>query len=92
MSGAPLERAVRMAVEDTGLMPDGRPLSVVTESFQLKPADALAIARRWFDQGVSVIVDVPGASTAAVVQALARSRGRTTLITDGLGPELTVRA
>jgi branched-chain amino acid transport system substrate-binding protein len=89
VSGPPLVQAVRMAAEDTGVLPDGRPLLVVTDSFQLKPDDALAISRRWFDQGVSAIVDVPGASAAIAVQALARSRGRTTLITGSLSPELT---
>jgi branched-chain amino acid transport system substrate-binding protein len=91
VSGPPLVQAVRMAAEDAPLMPDRRPLSVVTDSFQLKSDDALAVARRWFDQGVSVIVDVPGASAATAVQALARSRGRTTLITGSLDPELTGR-
>jgi len=51
VSGPPLVQPVRMAVEDTGLLPDRRPLSVVTGSFLLKPDDGLAIGRRWFDQG-----------------------------------------
>jgi branched-chain amino acid transport system substrate-binding protein len=92
MSGPPLVQAVEMAVRDAGRMPDGRLLAVVTDSFHLKPDDALGIARRWFDQGVSAIVDVPGASAAIAVQALARSRGRTTLITGSLSAELTARA
>jgi branched-chain amino acid transport system substrate-binding protein len=91
VSGPPLVQAVRMAVEDTGLLPDRRPLSVVTDAFLLKPDDAVAIARRWFDQGVSAIVDVPSASAATAVQALAWSRGRTTLITGSLSAELTGR-
>ncbi len=92
VSGPPLVQAVQMAVRDTGALPDRRPVSVVTESYQLKPDDALAIARRWFDQGVSVIVDVPGSAAAVAVQALARTRGRTFLATGCISPALTGRA
>jgi branched-chain amino acid transport system substrate-binding protein len=91
VSGPPLVQAVRMAIQDTGAMPDGRPIAIVTDSYQLKPDDALAIARRWFDQGVSVIVDVPGSAAAVAVQALARSRGRSTLNTGSVNPALTGR-
>jgi branched-chain amino acid transport system substrate-binding protein len=91
VSGPPLLQAVQMAVQDAGELPDGRPISVVTASYQLKPDDALAVARRWFDQGVSVIVDVPGSAAAVAVQALARSRGRSTLITGSVNPALTGR-
>jgi branched-chain amino acid transport system substrate-binding protein len=92
VSGPPLVQAVRMAVQDTGALPDGRAISVLTDSFQLKPDDALAIARRWFDQGVSVIVDVPGSGAPLAVQALARERGRSDMITGSVTPDLTARA
>jgi branched-chain amino acid transport system substrate-binding protein len=91
VSGPPLLQAVMQAVQDTGALPYGRPLSVMHDSYQLKPADALAVARRWFDEGVSVIVDVPGSAAAAAVQALARSRGRTFLATGSVNPDLTGR-
>jgi branched-chain amino acid transport system substrate-binding protein len=92
VSGPPLVQAVQMAVQDAGPLPDGRPLSVVTESYQLKPDDAVAVARRWFDQDVSVIVDVPGSAAAVAVQSLARARGRTTLVTGSVNPALTGQA
>lgn len=91
VSGPPLVQAVRQAVQDTGLLPDGRPLSVIAASYQLKPADALEIAQGWFDQGVSVIVDVPGSAAAVAVQALAESRGRSYLATSTVNPDLTGR-
>jgi branched-chain amino acid transport system substrate-binding protein len=91
VSGAPLVQAVLQAVQDTDTLPGGRALSVMYESYQLKPADAVAIAGRWFDQGVSAIVDVPGSAAAAAVQALARSRGRIFLATGSVNPELTGR-
>jgi branched-chain amino acid transport system substrate-binding protein len=92
VSGPPLVHAVQMAIQDTGLLPDGRPLSLLQDNFVLKPEDALSIARRWFDHGVSVIVDIPGTSAAMAVQALAAQRKRSTLITGSIGPELTGRA
>jgi branched-chain amino acid transport system substrate-binding protein len=91
VSGPPLVQAVQMAVQDTGALPDGRPVSVVTGSYRLRPDDALAVAERWFDQGVSVIVDVPGSAAAVAVQALARSRGRSMLVTGSVNPALTGR-
>ena len=91
VSGPPLVQAVLQAVQDTGALPDGRPLSVTYGSYQLKPAEALAVAGRWFDDGVSVIVDVPGSSAAAAVQALTRLRGRTFLATGSVNPDLTGR-
>ena len=92
ISGPPLVTAVRMATQDAGLMPDGRTIQVVTDSFQLKADDALAIARRWFDQGVVAITDVPGTTATLAVQEYARSRGRTVLTTGSVSPDLTGKA
>lgn len=91
VSGPPLVQAVLQAVQDTGALPDGRALTVTHASYQLRPAEALAVAARWFDEGVSAVVDVPGSAAAAAVQALARSRGRTFLATGSINPELTGR-
>jgi branched-chain amino acid transport system substrate-binding protein len=91
VSGPPLVQAVRMAAQDTGTLPDGRTVSVVTTSYWLRPDDALAIAGPWFDRGVSAIVEVPGSAAAVAVQALARSRGRTMLVTGRVNPALTGR-
>jgi branched-chain amino acid transport system substrate-binding protein len=89
VSGPPIVQAVQMAVQDTGALPLDRTVSVVTASYRLKPDDALAVAHDWFDQGVSVIVDVPGSSAALAVQAMARARGRSVLITGCVEPALT---
>lgn len=92
VSGPPLVQAVRMAIDDAGAMPDGRPVSMLTAAFPLRPDDAVAIARGWFDAGVSAVVDVPGSVAASSVQALAQSAGRTALITGSIDPSLTGRS
>jgi branched-chain amino acid transport system substrate-binding protein len=92
VSGPPLVQAVRMAVQDTAELPYGRKVALVTASYRLKPDDAVAVARQWFDQGVSVIVDVPGSAAAVAVQGLAQSRGRSLLVTGCVDPALTGQA
>ena len=37
VSGPPLVQAVQMAVQDTGTLPNGRPMAVVTGSYRLRP-------------------------------------------------------
>jgi branched-chain amino acid transport system substrate-binding protein len=82
-----------MAVQDFGPLPSGRPVEVISGEFRLKPDDALAIARGWFDdRQVSVIVDLPTAGAAAAVQDLARARNRTILNTSSINPALTGRS
>jgi hypothetical protein len=88
-SGPPLIEAVRMAIRDTGPLPDGREVSLLTESFRLKPDDAVAIVTSWFDQGVSVVVDIPGTAAALAVQAAARSHRRSDLVTGSVTAKLT---
>jgi branched-chain amino acid transport system substrate-binding protein len=88
VSGPPLLRAVQLALADAGAMPDNRPVRLVAAEFRLKPDDAVAIARAWFDQGVAAVVDVPGSAAAAAVQGLARARGRAYLATGSVNPDL----
>lgn len=92
VSGPPLVQAVRQAIEDAGELPGPRQVDVLTESYLLKPDDAVAIAGRWFDQGVAAVVDVPGTAAALAVQALAKARQRTYLSTGCVSPDLTGRA
>ncbi len=92
VSGAPVVQAVRQAIQDAGELPGPRSVTLLTESYQLKPDDAVAIAGRWFDQGVAAIVDVPGTAAALAVQSLAKARGRTYLSTGCVNPDMTGRA
>ena len=92
-SGFPTELAARMAVQDFGPLPSGRPVQIITGEFRLKPDDALAVARRWFDDPtVGAIVDLPTAGAAEAVQDLARTRNRIVLNTSSINPALTGRS
>jgi branched-chain amino acid transport system substrate-binding protein len=92
-SGFPTELAARMAVQDFGPLPSGRPVQIITGEFRLKPDDALAIARRWFDDPtVGAIIDLPTAGAAEAVQDLARTRNRIILNTSSINPALTGRS
>lgn len=92
-SGPPTLEAARMAATDVGRMSDGRWIEVHSTEFQLRPDDAVRIARQWFDtDGVDAIVDVPTAAAAAAVQELARQRNRTFMATSTFNAALTGKA
>lgn len=91
VSGPPMVQAVRQAILDAGPLPGDRKVVLLAGSYQLRPDDAMAIATKWFDQGVAAIVDVPDAAAARAIQALAQTRGRTYLSTAVVGADLTGR-
>jgi branched-chain amino acid transport system substrate-binding protein len=89
-SGSPTVVAAQMAATDFGPLPSGQAVQIVGGEFRLKPDDALAIARHWFDDlGVSAIFDLPTSAAAAAVQDLARTRNRTVLNTSSINPALS---
>lgn len=71
--------AVRMAVEEMGGTAGGRPIEVLFGDHQHKADVGAAIARRWLDDGVDAIADVPNSGVALAVQQLTRERGRIAL-------------
>lgn len=92
-SGAGSILTAKMAVADFGGVVLGRPIEVLSADFQFKPDVAVSIARRWFDQeGVSAITDMPISSAALAVQALAREKKRTMLISTAVTSGLTGKA
>jgi len=92
-SGAPMVMAAQMAAADFGPLPDGRAIEILSAEFRLKPDDALAIARHWFDAlSVSAITDLPTAAAAVAVQDLARRVGRIVLNTGSINPALSGRS
>ncbi len=84
--------AAEMAVADFGGSVKGRKIEIVHADTQNKPDVASAIARRWFDtEGVNAIVDLPVTPIAAAVQALAKEKNRTVMITASATSDFTAK-
>ncbi len=84
--------AAEMAVEDFGGEVLGRKIEIVHGNTLNKPDVAGAIARRWFDvEGVDAITDLPVTPVAFAVQALAKEKNRTVLITAGATTDITYK-
>jgi len=56
--------AAQLAVEDFGGAVNGVPIEVVSADHQNKADVGAAIAARWYDEGVDMIVDVPNTAVA----------------------------
>lgn len=82
--------SVRMAVEDFGGAVLGRPIEIVVADHQSKADVGSAQARQFIDErGVSVILPGGSSSVGLAVQAVARERGITTLVSGGYAPNFT---
>jgi len=81
--------AAEMAIEDFGGAVLGKPIELRSADELNKPDVGLQIARRWFDDGVDMIVDLPNTAVALAVQKLARDRNRIAIVTTGAGSTLT---
>ena len=90
LSGPPMVAAAQLAVNDFGLLPNNQAVQIVDAEFRLRADEALAIARRWFDQEqVSAIVDIPTSVAAIALRDYARANKRTVLNTSSVNPALT---
>ena len=85
--------AARLAVQDFGQLPGGRPIEILSGDHQNKPDVGEAIARRWMDTGgVDMILDVPNSAVALAVTTVVRDRNRV-MIGSGAGTsDLTGKA
>ena len=79
--------AAQMAVEDYGGKVAGKKVEVLSADHQNKTDIGAQVARRWFDEGVGVIVDVPNSAIALAVSELARDKNKV-LIGSGAGTSL----
>src|ERR1700742_3067932 len=67
--------AVKMAVEDSGLLAKGWKIDVISGDHQNKPDVGVNISRQWFDvEKVDVIVDVPNSGVALAVSNLVKEK------------------
>ena len=84
--------AAEMAAKDFGGEVLGRKIEIVLGDTLNKPDVAVGIARRWFDvEGVSAVTDLPVTPVAFSVQALAKEKNRTVLITAGATTDITAK-
>jgi branched-chain amino acid transport system substrate-binding protein len=85
--------AAQMAVADFGADALGRKIEIVHADTLNKPDVAAGIVRKWFDvDGVSAVVDLPVTPVAFAVQALAKEKNRTVMITASASSEFTSKA
>ncbi|WP_054208631.1 ABC transporter substrate-binding protein [Bosea vaviloviae] len=75
-SGRGTVLAARMAIEDFGGQVLGRPIQLLDADHLSKPDLGVAMARRWYDEGVEAIFDVGLTSIAIGVQQLARDKDK----------------
>jgi branched-chain amino acid transport system substrate-binding protein len=81
--------AARLAVADFGGKVLGRPIEVLQGDTMNKADAGSLLARRWYDAGVDVILDVPNSSVALAVAAVAKERGKLAFISGAATDRLT---
>ena len=77
-------QAARMAVAEAGGTAE-----LVVGDHQMKVDVGLSLARRWFDEGVQAIVDVPNSAIGIGVHNLARERNRVALLSGSVSSDIT---
>jgi branched-chain amino acid transport system substrate-binding protein len=84
--------AADMAVKDVGGEILGRKIVIVHGNTQNKPDVAAAIARRWYDvEGVDAITDLPVTPIAFAVQAVAKEKNKTVMVTAAATTDITAK-
>ena len=89
ISGPGSVAAARMAVADFGGTVLGRPVEIISGDHQNKPDVGLALARRWYDSGVPLIIGLGNSSISVGVHQLAHEKGRMDIVTTGGNTLLT---
>jgi branched-chain amino acid transport system substrate-binding protein len=85
--------AVKMAVEDSGLLAKGWKIEVVSGDHQNKPDVGVNIARQWIDtQKVDMITDTPNSGVALAVSNVAKEKNVVLLNNGGASADLTGKA
>jgi branched-chain amino acid transport system substrate-binding protein len=85
--------AVKLAVEDSGLLAKGWKIEVVNGDHQNKPDIGLNIARQWIDaEKVDVIADTPNSGVALAVSNLVKDKNKVMLNSGAATADLTGKA
>jgi len=85
--------AVKMAVEDSGLLAKGWKIDVISSDHQNKPDVGVNIARQWIDtQKVDAIADTPNSGVALAVSNVVKEKNAVLLNNGGASADLTGKA
>jgi branched-chain amino acid transport system substrate-binding protein len=85
--------AIKMAVEDSGLVAKGWKIDVLSGDHQNKPDVGVNIARQWIDsEKVDVIADTPNSGVALAVSNLVKDKNSVLLNSGGASADLTGKA
>jgi branched-chain amino acid transport system substrate-binding protein len=85
--------AVKMAVEDSGLLAKGWKIDVISGDHQNKPDVGVNIARQWIDtEKVDAIADVPNSGVALAVSNVVKEKNSILLNNGAASADLTGKA
>ena len=85
--------AIKMAVEDSGLLKKGWKIDVVSGDHQNKPDVGVNIARQWIDNDkVDAIADTPNSGVALAVSNLVKEKNAVLLNSGAASADLTGKA
>src|SRR4051794_29511830 len=93
IGGANSVAAVKMAVQDSGLLEKGWKIEVVSGDHQNKPDVGTNISRQWIDvEKVDAIADTPNSGVALAVSTLVREKNAVLLNSGAATADLTRKA
>jgi branched-chain amino acid transport system substrate-binding protein len=85
--------AVKMAVEDSGLLAKGWKIDVLSADHQNKPDVGVNIVRQWIDvDKLDAVVDTPTSSVALAVSNLVKERNSILINSGGASADITGKA
>jgi branched-chain amino acid transport system substrate-binding protein len=85
--------AIKMAVEDSGLLKKGWKIDVLSGDHQNKPDVGVNIARQWLDSDkIDAIADTPNSGVALAVNNLVREKNAVLLNSGAATADLTGKA
>src|SRR5579864_3525164 len=85
--------AVKMAVEDSGLLKKGWKIDVISADHQNKPDVGVSIARQWIDNDkVDAIADTPNSGVALAVNNIVKEKNAVLLNSGAASADLTGKA
>src|SRR5580698_5703894 len=85
--------AIKMAVEDSGLLAKGWKIDVIGGDHQNKPDVGVGIARQWIDtEKVDVVADTPNSGVALAISNLVKEKNSILLNSAAASADLTGKA